>query len=174
MFLDLGVLVGVDEIPINVFDLANGSDHLSLEGEIGDHQILLCNVNITLVGGESEALQQRLVNRKVKTRGDLRAQDVEDAVRGLPEAKRRDGEISTRGKSLRVSGFELDGVVFEDGHAALNGVDLGQGGVVDEPLEEERGIEGRDGCAVAQGIGHEAPGAGCGDSTACTATAYSG
>src|SRR5580704_8187472 len=112
MFLNLGVLVGVDEIPVDVFDLANGGDHLCFEAEIDEPQILLCNVNITLVGGESEALQERLVDRKVKARGDLRTEDVEDAVRGLPEAIRRNAEICTRGKSLRVTGLEFDSVGF--------------------------------------------------------------
>ena len=85
--LDLSVLVGVDQVPVDILHLADRGNDLSLEAEVGKLQILLSDVDEALVGGKSKALQQRLVDREVETCSDLRAEDVEDAVRGLPEAK---------------------------------------------------------------------------------------
>ena len=55
--LDLGVLIGGDEIPVDVFHLTDGGNHLSPEGEVSELKVLLGNLDEALVGGKPEALQ---------------------------------------------------------------------------------------------------------------------
>ena len=66
LFVHLRLLVGADQVPIDVFDLGDGSDHLVLEGDVGDLLVVPRNSQIAQVRTEPEAREQLLLEFKTK------------------------------------------------------------------------------------------------------------
>ena len=66
------ILVGIDQIPIHVFDLIDGGDDLQAEGNVGDFAVVLGDADEARVGKRSEALQQILRELELKVRAELR------------------------------------------------------------------------------------------------------
>src|SRR5271168_4398063 len=93
MLFNLGILVSVHQVPIDIFHLRNGGDRLCLKSEIGEPEILFGNVDEALVCRKPEALQQRLSDGEIEIRSELRAEDIENTVRGRAKTVVRHGEI---------------------------------------------------------------------------------
>ncbi len=55
--LHLHVLVGVDQVPVNVLDLIHRGDHLQTKGDIGDLAVVLGDANESGGRQQAEALQ---------------------------------------------------------------------------------------------------------------------
>ena len=66
LLLNPDVLVGVHQVPVHVFDLVDGGGDLQPESHIGNFTIVLGNLNVAGVRGESEALKQVLRQLKLK------------------------------------------------------------------------------------------------------------
>src|ERR1700733_13153484 len=77
------MFVGVDQIPVDVFDLVYGVDDLQTESHIRKFAIVFGDANETRIRRKSKPLQKRLRERHLKARVELRAQGREKAVRGL-------------------------------------------------------------------------------------------
>ena len=60
VLLHLHVLVGVDQIPVDVLDLVDGGDDLETKGDVGQFAVIFRDDDETLVGQEAETLQQVL------------------------------------------------------------------------------------------------------------------
>ena len=83
LLIDLRLLVGADQVPINIFDLSDGGDHLIFESDVGDFLVVLRNAQIAQVGAEPKTREQFLLKLKTK-RGGKRGRQVEErAIGGL-------------------------------------------------------------------------------------------
>ncbi len=71
--LHASVLVSVDQVPIDVFDLVDTIDDLQAEGDVGKFAIVFGDANEAGVGRESEALQQGWVTVALKLEFRCRA-----------------------------------------------------------------------------------------------------
>ena len=111
LLLHFHVFVGVDEVPVHVFDLVDGGDGLQAERHIGNSAVVLGDLNETGVGGEAEALQQVLRKFEIETGVQLRAQHLERCVRNrLPLVVESHRHISAPLESLLVQEISSGGV----------------------------------------------------------------
>src|SRR6202034_663114 len=84
LILHAGVLVGIDQIPVNVFDLIDGINDLQTERYIGEFAIVFGDADEAGIRGKPEALQKRLGDGRLEARGQSRTGTGKEAVGGLP------------------------------------------------------------------------------------------
>ena len=154
--LDLLVLIGIDEIPVDIFDLGDGGDDLLLKDEVGDLGVLFGDADPALVGGEAESGEQGLGDLHRKIRIQIGIDRVVRRVAGDTLAEVIDLYVGAEGKGLVVSRQNLMVLCFENRHADQKLVGLLGIGVIDVALEGQRGIEGRDIGSFSQGGGDNA------------------
>ena len=92
-FLHAHVLVGIDQIPIHVFDLVDRGDDLQAEGDVGEFAVVLGDANEARVRGESKSLQKMLRDGCPEVGVQSRAQGRKEAIRGLPRVIEAHGQI---------------------------------------------------------------------------------
>ena len=74
LLIHLRLLIGADQVPIDVFDLGDGGDHLIFESDIGNFLVVARNSQIAQVRPESEAREQFLLKLKTKRGAQCRGQ----------------------------------------------------------------------------------------------------
>src|SRR5208337_1684144 len=72
LLLDSHVLIGVDQVPIQVFDLVHGGDDLQAESHVGDLAVILGDADEARVRHEAKSLQQVLGESELQTRVNQR------------------------------------------------------------------------------------------------------
>ena len=82
-FVDLRLLVGADQIPINIFDLRDGGDHLVFERDVGDLLVVAGDSQIAQVRAKPESGEKFLLETEAILSVQSRRQIGEDTVRGL-------------------------------------------------------------------------------------------
>ena len=97
VLLDFHILVGVDQVPVNVFDLVDGGDHLEAERDVGELAVILRDDDEATVGKRAETLEQMLSQFGAETGVQSRTVDRELVVGGdarVIEADRQRGAAS--------------------------------------------------------------------------------
>src|SRR5271169_312177 len=80
LLLHADIFIGVDEIPVDVFNLIDGGDDLQAEGDVGNFPVVLGNADKASVGQRAEALQQVLCDLELKVGVDLRCYQARRVV----------------------------------------------------------------------------------------------
>ena len=62
-FLHADVLVGVDQVPVNIFDLVDGGDYLQAEGHVAALAVVLRDVNEAQIGASPKPCNRCWVRR---------------------------------------------------------------------------------------------------------------
>src|ERR1700677_371226 len=147
--LHLHVLISVDQIPIQVFGVGYGGDDLLLKGEIGGLHVSFGNVDVALVAGKAESVQQRLLKVDLESGVQFGIDCKIRAVVGGAEAGVVDLQVGAERKVLLVLRLDLDVVYLIEFDADLGNVRLRGDGVLHIAAEDEEGGERVNGRAGA-------------------------
>ena len=110
LLIYLHLLVRAHKIPVDVFDLRDGRDHLIFEGDVGNFLVVLRNVQVAQVGTKAETCQQFLLDLKAE-RGTEGGREIEKrAVGRLPRVAKGKVDAGSRGKGLREICVHLHGI----------------------------------------------------------------
>ncbi len=127
--LRLHVFVEAHQIPIEVERRGDGGDHLLLELQVGNFQVVLLHVNVAVVDCFAVAVQQVLRNRKIQKTGGVGVQVEEAAVDVGMRAAVSTGQGKSVGPVLRVLPLIRARVRNQRGCAGNDGVTLRRRGM---------------------------------------------
>src|SRR5208282_2795229 len=156
LFIDAGLLIGADQVPINVFDLRDRGDHLVFEGDVGDFLVVLRDTQVAQVGAKTKSRQKLLLESEAVVRIQSGRQEYFGTVGRLAiviEGKRNRG---AGGKSLRIKGIHGCRIQLQRGNIVEYVARLWQRQVLDASAHSEGGIIRGNGSSHAQSRLHQA------------------
>ena len=112
--LHANILVGVDQVPIHVFDLVDGGDDLQAEGYVGNLAIVPGDADKTRVGEEAPTLQEILGKAELESRAQLWREQAGGIVGGEVRIVEGTGERATPLESLGVAEVRGVGILSND------------------------------------------------------------
>jgi hypothetical protein len=93
----------VDQVPVQVFNLIDGGDHLQAKGYVGNLTVVFRNADETRVRQKAEALQKLLGDAKLKIRSDGGAQRGERIVGSDVTVVKTRQDVGARVEALLIA-----------------------------------------------------------------------
>ena len=145
LFARAHVVVEAHQVPVEIERRRDGGDHLLLELQIADFQIVLLHADIAPVDGGAETVQQVLRDLQIEIAVGVRVQAEVTAVEPGMRAGIRELRIKAEDKILRVDRLVGADILDQRGGSRNDGVALRNAQVLEIGERGDGGVERRNG-----------------------------
>ena len=173
-FVNLRLFVGADQIPINIFDLGDGSDHLVFKSDVGDFFVVAGDTQITQVRPQAESGEKLLLNTDTILPSQSWRQSLAPAIGGLASVVETEGKTRACRKGLLIVEVKLPAVGLQCGHAVENQVRKRKRLMLFSAVRSDERIVGRHRRSGSESGLHQSRSASSGPACAAAGTARAG